>query len=435
MPLTIWWVSSTPAGDKLGALAAAQTHVELTMPSWLTAPLEPLRWFDVALSVLPHRALSLTALLLLSLLLSGLVRRRRGWRDVVATAVALTLTMAGALECVRAIDTRLSAGVSWVTPDTAPFRLANLHAHSQASGGALMPEDLVSWHHQRGFRVLAITDSNGMRAVERAQAWVAASGLPMVIVPGEEYRGTTHLLMFNLRTPVLPAEHGVPEAVAEARRQGGLVIAAHPWTADRSPSALVDAGVGGFEVTNGSWIADTETQALARQKGLALTGDLDYREGATPMCATVLPLWADTPARVQQALERGECAALYLASRVSHGNWTRGMPARFARSMLRLIDERLAMFLVGVLFWALLLIAARVYVRWPSCPLPARGALVCVLACTGVTAAFTLWCVWWQFRVGWYPRTEWAMALWAVATPVAWWALSAVRPAEEGNGG
>lgn len=432
MQRTLDWLASTPAGNRLGEMAARDIEVLFHPSPWWTAPLEPLRWVNALVTTAPHTFVTMTLLALISLAYAARRRRRHpGLGPFVVSALVMMLTLGGGSQTLRAFDTALPGGLEWRVPPGAPYLLANLHAHTQASGGSLMPEDVVAWHHARGFQVLAITDSNGMRGVARARAYVAEAGLPMVIVPGEEYRlktGGTHILMLNITTPIVPDERTPLEALGDTRAQGGIAIVAHPWTSDLSPVDMVSAGARGFEITNGFVVADRATRALADERRLALTGNIDFRHGQYPVTATVLPLWADTPAKVQVALEKGECAALFFPSRVSSGGFSFGK--QLSETAHALVEDHLSLFLWGMAFWACLGAVAWRHLRMPTSALPPGVARWIIVGCVAVTVGLAVQTMWWRFRTGWYPRTEWAYLTWAVATLVAWWALPAASTAD-----
>jgi hypothetical protein len=419
------WIASTPAGARLGEAAVSGLQVVLVGSPWWSAPLEPIRWLTVISGTVPHTFVTLGLYGLLAIVAGLVTARRRGRPIGVATALVLLMGLAGGLFAFRTVDTWLPGGVVWRVPPGAPYRIANLHAHSQASGGSLMPEDLVAWHHAHGYQVLAISDSNGLRGVERAQAYIVHAGLDMILVPAEEYRGGTggtHLLMFNIQTPILPSRYPVREAIGQARAQGGLVVVAHPWTSEHSPEELVSWGAAGFEVTNGGVEAGEATRALAGRLHLAETGDLDFRSGHRPLTATALPLWADSPARIQEALARGECAALYFPDEVDSGGFH--FWPLLVRNVTTLARERTALFLGGIGFWTVAFLVLRRR-RLPPCTLSDRARLGLVAVLCLAVGTLAVWSMWWQFRTRWYPRTEWAIYLWAVAAPLAAWLVTA----------
>lgn len=65
--------------------------------------------------------------------------------------------------------------------------LIDLHSHSNASDGAYSPEELVSFAKSRGVKVLALTDHDTVRGVERAKE---AAGDDLQLVPGIEISTT-----------------------------------------------------------------------------------------------------------------------------------------------------------------------------------------------------------------------------------------------------
>ena len=170
-------------------------------------------------------------------------------------------------------------------------------------------------------------------------------------------------------------------------------------------------------------LADAETRALAAVRGIALVGNLDFRHGQYPTTATVLPAWVRTPADVQEALRRGECAALFIPDRVDEGGFS--FPHQLVLTVRVLAEHRLVELGGGAVVWVAVLWL--MWGRWRPipCHLSPDGAITVVGACATGTVAFSIWCMWWQFHTTWIPRGEWAFYVWAVVTPLAWWALPA----------
>ncbi len=429
------WSASTRAGAALGALAAREVRVAISSPAWWTAPLEPLRWFDDIVGTAPHIFYTVG----LFAAVGGLTglwwgRRSRSRLGGVTLAVIVMMLLVGQIFALRALDTVLPGGLRWVVPRGAPYVLADLHSHSQASGGALMPAQLVQWHYDHGYRVVALSDSNGLRGVPLAVRYVQHHRLPMLVVPAEEYRGTTHLLMFNLRRAVTPARYNVRAAIAEARRQGAFVVVAHPWTSRLAPTRLYAWGAEGFEVVDGNVLASRGTRALCTREALPETADLDFRTGNFPVAATVLPTWADTPQLVQRALAQGCCAALFVTDEIDRGDFHLVPELRHTLHNLR--RRTLPLFLAGLAFWGLLgaimwplLPALRIFLR--SVRLPhGESAAALALGLAAMVAGTAVECMWWQFRQGWYPRSEWALYLWAVCSPLCLVLVTRVSPPE-----
>lgn len=401
------WFATTPEGERLGQLAAAEVQVTSQPRPWWAFPLEPLHWFWTLSSASPHSFYTAAFYLGLALLVAGWALRRAGPRAALAWLISLVMLLVGGLQAESWAYTAIPHGMYWRVPEGAGYRLANLHSHTQASGGSLMPEDLLRWHLAHGFSVVGITDSNKVYPGMRARR----AGLPVVVVPGEEYRGATHLVMLNVGEPIRPDQADVPEAIRRARAQGGVVIAAHPWTSRDSSQQLADWGVHGFEICSGRAQAEPETREICRRQGLAALGNLDYRQGNSAYTATVLPAWADSAEKVQQALLRGECATLYVADWVEPARFELGMNLRHRWQSLQ--RDGGGLLLPGLLFWLALGRLARGRLR----PRPGRY-LGLIFGMAVLTGALGLWSVWWRFKTGWFPQVELALGVWAVACPL-----------------
>jgi predicted metal-dependent phosphoesterase TrpH len=90
----------------------------------------------------------------------------------------------------------------------------DLHCHSTASDGALAPAVVVARAHERGVRLLALTDHDTLEGLDEAQA--AASALDMQLVSGIELSctwggATIHVLGYAF-APEAPA---LRQAIAE----------------------------------------------------------------------------------------------------------------------------------------------------------------------------------------------------------------------------
>ena len=144
--------------------------------------------------------------------------------------------------------------------------LAELHAHTTWSDGALPLPELVDLYGRRGFDVLCVTDHvvrsddpwtlEGdpalgvseldhpayLEEVER-EAARALGRYGMVVLPGLEltYNDTdpalaAHAVAIGLRRFV-PVDDGIAEAMKTARGAGAALIAAHPYDGEPAPSA------------------------------------------------------------------------------------------------------------------------------------------------------------------------------------------------------
>jgi predicted metal-dependent phosphoesterase TrpH len=127
--------------------------------------------------------------------------------------------------------------------------LCELHAHSRWSDGDLELSELVDLYGQAGFDVLCVTDhviahdrdhvhaGNHAAYLEAigAQAERAAARYGLLVLPGLELtedhddpRRAAHAVAVGLHRYV-GLEHGLDEALREARAAGAALIAAHPY--------------------------------------------------------------------------------------------------------------------------------------------------------------------------------------------------------------
>jgi hypothetical protein len=434
------WFATTPEGQRLGKLAAQTVRLELTPLPWWFAPLEPFRWLDTLVSDAPHAKFTgmIYAAIALSVGVTVLWRcRRRWWQRVLlgaSAAINTLLALSGLHIAMMWLLTAVPHGTRWVVPEGAPFVLANFHAHSHFSaGGVLSPEQLVLWHQRKGYRVVAITDSNTPKGSLRAEGFVRRHRLPIVLVTGEEFRGKTHLLLLGLRQDVTPSQADVPKAIRLAQRLGALVIAAHAWTGRHSYGELMAWGVEGFEVANSGALADATLQRLCRRHRLTVVGNLDFRAGNMPKVATVLPAGATTPAKVLDALRKGHCAVLYDARHAATGyHWLRARLSDIAELWETGQTTSLLGFglwlLVGWCWWRKKGKGQRKngplsFGRWWV----AIGAQIALALAVG---AVTLWAMAADFKGGWFPPIESVVLTWAVACPLNWflWAKSLQEP-------
>jgi len=419
------WAASTPEGARLGELASQTVRITREAdPLWL-APVEPLRWTIGIGSVAPHALYGFAAYACLALTIAAVVAARH-WRDRGAPRQALAVfgalftaffvTFLGLHLGLQWIDTRFSRGDRWIVPPDAPYVLADLHAHSEVSGGMLTPEGVVRWHAERGYGALALTDTNTTAGVARAMAYARQYYPEMVVVSGEEYCGSTHILMLGISRDVSSIDTPLEAAIQEARGQGAVVIAAHAWTGENSYPDLVAMGVQGFEYTNGDRFGGGGMRNLCETRHLPELGNLDFRAGRFPRTATVLPRTVGDQAGLLAALRRAECAALYFPHRVKSSDFP------FKKSLTHWWNDCASTaglpLILGGLFWAGLALLFRRL--WHAAP-PTRGQpLVRVLTLGTALVALAAACLWWRLKLGFAPRIEWFLACWLMGCPAIW---------------
>ena len=446
------WFATTPEGEQLGKLAAQLVQVEWhRAPIWF-APVEPFRWFITLISAgYPHAKWLTVTYLFLSLLagfVTFLLLGARKWqRLAIATVASLNvmLTLSGGFVAVNWFESVMPFGMRWVVPEDAPFVLANLHTHTTQSNGFLTPEQAVLWHLRRGYKVVAITDSNTVKGGEIAKRFVERANLhtashtshplPLTLLVGEEFRGKTHLVMLNIRKDISPRNFDVPAAIKEAKRQGGVVIAAHPWSGRHSIYELHKWGVDGFEIVNGSVLGDEELRALCRKHKLAVLGSLDFRSGYAPETATVLPVWANTPEKVAEALRKGICAVIYFPDQVSDGKFS---PLKSWLDKLGDLWRTGGVAnLLGVAFWA-------IFASWlwkrrrknednrktasfelrveRSAGSTQKFVSTCIVIVSlfAISAGLGIWAMARDLKQGWFPPIPLVASVWAIACPINW---------------
>ena len=139
--------------------------------------------------------------------------------------------------------------ISFPNPfDTEGFWVkGNLHTHTTNSDGLLTPFQTALVYQSNGYGFLSITDHNKLTDIEDLRSDFE----DLILLPGEEISvGGYHLVAFNIKSEVMPADD--PESVIrEVHRQNGEVIVAHPYWSALMPSELLELdGYLGIEVYN-----------------------------------------------------------------------------------------------------------------------------------------------------------------------------------------
>lgn len=261
--------------------------------------------------------------LALGLLWLGLAQLGEWRRPCVPLLVLLALQMFGAayyLSSFRAPSRHMSTR----------YTAFDFHAHTTHSSGLLTPQQQIDWHRERGFSGLAFTDSDVlMNPGEFAS--LQAANRDMILLNGLEYHGgRAHLIMLGLKTPISARKMDVPGAIRQAKKQGAIVIAAHPWNPNRYSSAqLLRMGVDGFEAWNGV-IWDARLAKLNRERRLVATSATDTwsKSGARCLTWTLLPTGMKDGANVLRALRLKKTA---IAFALEDGDTMQAFDARQSR--------------------------------------------------------------------------------------------------------
>ncbi len=143
---------------------------------------------------------------------------------------------------------------------------ADVHVHTKYSGvgeyGILRfpesisdPEDVVKIARQKGINVLCITDHNSIEGAIIAQNYAKRFN-DIEVVVGEEVSTLQGEVIGLFLTEEIPLGMGMAETIAEIRRQGGLVVAPHPFSFHvPAMGKLIDEmDVDGIEVINGGHV-------------------------------------------------------------------------------------------------------------------------------------------------------------------------------------
>lgn len=191
--------------------------------------------------------------------------------------------------------------------DQSPL-IADLHTHTNRSSGFLSPKNVVRWHIERGFNVVAITDTNRIDGALEAQTYVKRNNLPCMILIGEEYRGQAHLILLGITRPYHPRDYNVESVIKAVHNEGGVVIAAHVWDERMSYHELADLGVDGFEVGNGRERTSDHPKLLqfCKDRGLSGIGVTDFKFGSDFFCWTAVHTSHFEEQSILTALQNGQ---------------------------------------------------------------------------------------------------------------------------------
>jgi hypothetical protein len=197
--------------------------------------------------------------------------------------------------------------VSFRTPasrlDT-PFTAFDFHAHTSRSNGLMAPQQQINWHRARGFKGLAFTDTDTLMPPAQLAALRAANP-DMLLLNGSEYHGDAHLILLGLKTAISSrAIKEVPDAIRAAKKQGALVIVAHPWSQHKyAPEQFLRMGADGFEAWNGVIWSRAVARFLQAHRLIATTAtDTLSKSGSRCYTWTLLPPGMDDGDDVLRAL-------------------------------------------------------------------------------------------------------------------------------------
>lgn len=149
---------------------------------------------------------------------------------------------------------------------------ADVHVHTKYSGvgeyGMLRfpesisdPEDVVKIARQKGVNVLCITDHNSIQGAVIAKKF-AQQFDDIEVVIGEEVSTLDGEVIGLFLTEYIPLGQSMADTIKEIRRQGGLVVAPHPFSYHvPAMGRLIDEmDVDGIEVLNGGHVDGPSNQ-------------------------------------------------------------------------------------------------------------------------------------------------------------------------------
>lgn len=278
--------------------------------------------------------------------------------------------------------------------------LVNFHSHSYFShDGIMSPQRVARWHRAHGFDAFFLTEHNNHN---KTLEWVAAQdqgtfpASPLILC-GQEYSGSTHLLLLGLNRDVNTKDMADSTAVQTAHGQNGAVLVAH-WfeTKPRPLQYYVQCGVDGFEIVNQNQGIDYEKSVfeqiagICRSHKLVAIGACDYH-GYGNVCsvwnALSIPGWRGmTPERQRSSItelvkqrDQSRLAVVLYQDRRSVKSVLWSPPLTAVDYFLSLsISQRLAWFFWTAFLWLLIK-------KWPGGTilsagrLTAQAALVCGL--------------------------------------------------------
>lgn len=206
-------------------------------------------------------------------------------------------------------------------------RLADLHMHTTCSDGRPTPEELAERLLATCLAVVAVTDHDTIEGALRVEAALAGGG-PEVVIGSEVSSADGHVLALFVERDV-PPRRSAGWTIAAIHDQGGLAVAAHPY------SALLGVGdlagrlpFDGVEVLNGSPLMEVANARAVRRLGhhpTALVGGSDAHVAtAVGSVRTVFPGSgaADLRAAILARLTRPAVDRLgHLAAWPGHLGW------------------------------------------------------------------------------------------------------------------
>lgn len=154
----------------------------------------------------------------------------------------------------------------------------DLHIHTYYSSkcSAMSPEKAIEKAKKRGLDGIAITDHNTIAGALEAKRLNKDKNFEVII--GEEVstdRG--HIVCLYVKKEIKPGKRG--EVIKEAKKQGCIVIAAHPFDKLRNNCrGRIPEGIDAVEAKNGRTtipLFNIKSRNYAKRTGIAMVGGSD----------------------------------------------------------------------------------------------------------------------------------------------------------------
>jgi predicted metal-dependent phosphoesterase TrpH len=204
---------------------------------------------------------------------------------------------------------------------------ADLHVHTTCSDGLPTPEQLAERLATSGLAVAAITDHDTIEGALRVEDALAGRG-PDIVIASEVTSADGHVLALFVSHDVRPGM-SAEDTVAAIHAQGGIAIAAHPYSLAQGVGDLaLRLPFDAVEIVNGSPLMEM-SNARARRRlsraGHALVGGSDaHLAAAAGGVHTIFPGTgaADVQAAILGRLTRpGVDLAIRVAALPRHLAW------------------------------------------------------------------------------------------------------------------
>jgi len=141
---------------------------------------------------------------------------------------------------------------------------ADLHVHTTCSDGHPTPEQLAERLAGSRLAVVAVTDHDTVEGALRVEEALAGRG-PEIVIGSEITSADGHVLALFLARDV-PAGMTAANTIEAIHEQGGLAVAAHPYSLALGVGDLAAAlPFDGIEVVNGSPLMELANARAARR--------------------------------------------------------------------------------------------------------------------------------------------------------------------------